>query len=109
MVEKLHIGMMPTTVWIKIANFAFDKSGGRLRDIAIQAGDLVVPLEFLVTENSPYDIIIGLPTMIKLRARPDYYRKALKYISKANPKYLIMTMSEKCDTLLSTSSTQMTL
>ncbi len=32
----------------------------------------------LVVEATPYDILIGLPTMIQLRARLDYYRMVLK-------------------------------
>ncbi len=35
-------------------------------------------MDFLVLEKTPYDIVIGLPTMIQLRARPDYYRTVLK-------------------------------
>ena len=41
-------------------------------------GELVVRIEFLLIESSPYDVIIGLPTTIKLRARPDYYRMVLE-------------------------------
>ena len=41
-------------------------------------GELVVPPEFSVIERLTYDVILGLPTMIKLLARPDYYRMVLK-------------------------------
>ncbi len=33
---------------------------------------------FLVLEDTTYDILIGLPTMIQSRARPEYYRIVLK-------------------------------
>ena len=78
MVEKLNIRMMPTTPRIKVANCAFETCVGHLRDVLIQMGELIVPLEFLVIEISPYGVIVGLPTMIKLRTRPDYYRIVLK-------------------------------
>ena len=73
MVDELHIRMMPTTRRIKFANCAFEKCVGHLRDVPIQMGELLLLLEFLVIESSPYDLIIGLPTMIKLRARPTYH------------------------------------
>ncbi len=41
-------------------------------------GKLVVPMDFLALEETPYDILIGLPTMIQLWARPDYCRLVLK-------------------------------
>ena len=41
-------------------------------------GELVVHIKFLVLEETPYDILIGLPAMIQLRARPGYYRMVLK-------------------------------
>ena len=40
--------------------------------------ELVVLLEFSLIENLRYDRIIGLPTIIKLQARSDYYRMVLK-------------------------------
>ena len=73
MVDKLQIRMMPTIQRIKVANCAFEKCVGHLRDVPIQIGELVGPLEFSLIEISPYDVIIGLPTMIKL-----YYRLVLK-------------------------------
>ncbi len=51
---------------------------GTLNEVPISMGELVVPMDFLVLEETPYDILIGLPTMIQLRARPDYYRMVLK-------------------------------
>ena len=69
--------MMPKSRRIKVANCAFKKCVGHLRDVPIQMGELVVPLEFLVIESSPYGVIIGLPKIIKLRSRPDHYRMLL--------------------------------
>ena len=37
-----------------------------------------MPTDFLVLEETSYDILIGLPTMIQLLAYPDYYRMVLK-------------------------------
>ena len=78
MVGRLHVRMMPTTRLIKVANCAFEKCVGHLRDVPIRMGELVVPLKFLVMVSSLYDAIIWLPRMIELRARPDYYRMVLK-------------------------------
>ena len=35
-------------------------------------------MDFLVLEETPYDILIGLPTMIQLLTRPEYCRMILK-------------------------------
>ena len=86
MVGKLHIRMMPTIRRIKVANCVFEKYICHLRDITIQMGELEITLEFLAIENSLYDVIIRLPTMIKLRAQSDYCRLFLRYVSKATPK-----------------------
>ena len=40
-------------------------------------GEYEVPLDFVVIESSSHDVIIGILTMIKIRARPDYYRMVL--------------------------------
>ena len=79
MVNKVHIRMMPMTQRIKFASGAFEKCVGHLRDVPIQMGELIVILEFLVGKSSKYGVIIGLPTMIRLRARPEYYRMILKF------------------------------
>ena len=50
--------------------------------------ELVVPLKFLVIESSPYDVTIGLPRMVKLRVRPDYYRLVLKVHFESDSKIL---------------------
>ena len=88
MVNKWNIRMMLTTRRIKVTNSAFEKCLGQLRDVPIQMGALVVPFEFFVIESSPYDIIIGLPTMIKLRARPDYHRMVLKVLFEGDSEIL---------------------
>ena len=80
MLNKLDFRMMPTTREIKAADRTFEKCMIHLLELLIQVGVLVVLLQFLVVESSHYDVIIGLPTMIKLQARPDYYRWFLRYI-----------------------------
>ena len=57
MVDKLHIRMMPMTGRIKFANRTFEKCEVNLHDVPFQMGELLVPLEFLVSESSPYDVI----------------------------------------------------
>ena len=52
--------------------------------LQIRMGELVVPLELFEIESSPYDETIGLPTVIKLRTRPDYYRMVLKVYFKGD-------------------------
>ncbi len=49
-----------------------------LNEVPNSMGELVVTMDFLVLEETPYDILIGLPNMIQLRARPDNYRMVLK-------------------------------
>ena len=63
---------------IKVANFASEKCVGTLNEVPICLGDLVVPMDFLVLDQTPYDIIVGMPTMIQLRAHLDYYHMVLK-------------------------------
>ena len=59
-----------------------------LRDVPIQIGEVVVPLEFLLIEISPHDVIIGILKMIKLRARPEYYRMVLRAYSEGDSEIL---------------------
>ena len=48
-----------------------------LNEVLISMGELVVPMDFLVLKETFYDVIISLPAMIQLRARPDYNRMVL--------------------------------
>ncbi len=57
----------------------FGKCVGTLNELPISMGELVVPMDFLVLEETPYDILIDLPAMIRLRACPYYYRMVLKF------------------------------
>ena len=76
--KKLHLCMQTTNQSIKVASCASEKCVGTLNEVPISFGELVVSMDFLVLEETPYDILFGLPTMIQLRARPDYYRMVLK-------------------------------
>ncbi len=78
MVRKLHLRMKPTNRTIKVANRASEKCVGTLGEVPTSMGELVMPMDFLVLEETLYNILIGLPTMIQLRARPDYYCMVLK-------------------------------
>ncbi len=78
MVKKIHLRMESTNRSIKVATCASEKCVGTLNEVPISMGELEVPMDFLVLEETPCDILIGLPTMIQLRARPDYYRMVLK-------------------------------
>ncbi len=78
MVRKLHLRMQPTYSSIKAANCASKKCMGTLNEVPIIMGELAIPMDFLALEETPYDILIGLPTMIQLRAHPDYYLMVLK-------------------------------
>ncbi len=51
-------------------------------------GELIIPLDFLLIEESLYDVIIGLPTMVRLRARPGYNRMLLKIHVKGDSEIL---------------------
>ncbi len=78
MVKKLHLRMQPSNRSIKVANCASEKCVGALNEVPISMGELIVHMDFLVLEETSYDILIGLPTMMQLRARSDYYRMVLK-------------------------------
>ena len=78
MVKKLHLRMQSTNRSVKVANCASYRCVGTLNEVPISVGELVVPMVFLVPEETPYDILIGLPAMIQLCACPDYYRMVLK-------------------------------
>ncbi len=78
MANKIYLRRQPTNRCIKVANCASEKCVGTLNEVLISMGELVVPMDFLVLEETPYDILIGLPTMIQLRSRTDYYRVVLK-------------------------------
>ncbi len=78
MVKKLHIRMQITNRSSKVANCASEKCVGTLNEVPVSMGELVVPMDFLILEDTPCDIRIGLPTMIQLRARPDYYQMVVK-------------------------------
>ena len=69
-VRKLHLRMKPTNRAIKVANCASEKCMGTLDEVPISMGELVVTLYFLVLEETRYDILIRIPTMIQLLARP---------------------------------------
>ncbi len=78
MVRKLYLRVKSTNRTIKVANCASEKCLGTLDEVPISMGEFVLPMDFLVLEETPYDILIGLLTMIQLRVRPDYYRMVLK-------------------------------
>ncbi len=77
MVKKLQFRMQTTNRSIKFASCVSEKCVGIFDEVPISLGELKVPMDFLVLEENPYDILIGSPTMIQLRARPDYYRMVL--------------------------------
>ena len=52
MVRKLHLCMKPTNRTIKVANCASEKCVGTLNEVTISMGELVVPKDFLVLEET---------------------------------------------------------
>ena len=70
--------MQTTKRSIKVADSASEKCVGTLNKVPMSMGQLVVTMDFLVLKEAPLDILIGLPTMIQLRVRPNYYRMVLK-------------------------------
>ncbi len=77
-VRKLHLRMKPTNRKIKVANCASNKCVVTLNEVQIPMGELALPMDLQVLEKTVYDILISLPTMIQLHARPDCYRMVLK-------------------------------
>ena len=79
MVKKLHFRMQLTNRAIKVAHCASEKCVGTLNEVPISMGELVVPMDFLVLEETLYDILMDLPSMIRLRACPYYYCMVQKF------------------------------
>jgi hypothetical protein len=52
---------------ITVANGATTAGAGVLQGVNVKFGDIQVHLDFLVIENPPFDIIVGMPTMEALR------------------------------------------
>ncbi len=60
MVKKLNLRMQPTNRSAEVANCASEKCVVTLSEVPVSLGELVVPMDFLVLEQTPYDILIGL-------------------------------------------------
>ena len=88
MVNRLNIRIAPTRRRFKVANGDSEPCLGALTDVPVSMGELTISLDFLVIGKSPYDAIIGLPTMITLRACPDYNRMLLKIHFKVDSEIL---------------------
>ena len=58
--------MQPTNHSIKVANCASEKCVGTLKEIPISMGELVGPMDFVVLEETTFNILIGLRTMTQL-------------------------------------------
>ena len=69
--------MQSTNCSIKVAHCTSEKFEGTLNDVPISMGELTVPMDFSVLEETPYNILSGLPAMIQLCSRPDYSRRVL--------------------------------
>ncbi len=78
MVNKQILRMQSTIPIYQSCELCFGKMYGTLNGVPISMGELVVPIDYLVLEETPYDVLIGLSTMIQLRARPDYNGMLLK-------------------------------
>ncbi len=96
MIENLNVRMTPTRCRTKVANGDSEPCLGALTGVPVSMGDLVIPLDFSVMEESPYHAIIGLPTMIKLRARPDYFLMLLRIHLQGNSKIFSYEYEREC-------------
>lgn len=74
MADRLNLRTMPTKRGIKVDNCSSERCVESLENVPVKMGELVVPLDLLILDGSPYDVIVGLTTMIHPRARPDYYQ-----------------------------------
>lgn len=78
MTERLDLRMMPKNRHIHVTNCSSERCFGSLENVPVQMGELVVCLDFLILDESACDVIVGLPIMIQLRDRSDYYRIMIK-------------------------------
>ncbi len=70
--------MKQTNQNIKVTNCASKKCVGKLNEIMGSMGELVVPMNISVLEETLEDILFSLPTMNQLRVHPYYYPMILK-------------------------------
>ncbi len=70
---------------------------GTLNEAPISKRELIVPIDFLVLEETPNDVLEGLPTMIQLRARSDYYHMVLKFDNGGDSEILNYEYERDCD------------
>lgn len=61
--QRLNLTPGRTNRHITVAGNGKREVIGELRGVPIKLGDLTVPLNFLVLADTPFEVIIGLPTM----------------------------------------------
>ena len=76
--KKLNLEVTPTNRRIVVANGASDGCEGVVSNVPVAFGSIVMRLKFLVIENMPFDIIIGDPTQIQMKAKIDKYHATVK-------------------------------
>ncbi len=71
--NKLKLSLTPTERRIIVADLSTGGCKGIASDVPVVFGKVVVRLKFMVIESVPYDLIIGTPALVQIRARIDMY------------------------------------
>ena len=77
--DKLRLTPIPTTRRIIVADGTSNSCEGTVVDVPVSFGKIVGHLKFLVLRSPPYELIIGLPTMVKLRCKLDVFNQTARF------------------------------
>ena len=76
--DELSLIPSPTSRQITVANGDTSQCIGTVSGVPVSFTDLVVPIDFLVVLNTPFDLIIGCPTLETMAARLDLRKQMVK-------------------------------
>ena len=75
--NKLRLELSPTERRIIVADRTSGGCAGSISGIPVSFGSIVMRLDFLVIAPVPYDLIIGAPTLLEMRACIDMYHQTV--------------------------------
>ncbi len=76
--NKLKLSLTPTERRIIVADGSTEGCKGIASDVPVCFGMIVVRLKFIVIESVPYDLILGTPALVHIRARIDMYSQTVQ-------------------------------
>ena len=76
--DELSLTPSPASRQFTVANGDTSQCIGTVSSVPVSFTDLIVPIDFLVVLNTPFDLIIGCPTLEALAARLDLRKQMVK-------------------------------